>query len=193
MDFLYHYTCNECKKHSTTTNPIILNIRYRNLKCRNCRGEKKQAVVERHVNREKEVKEEGDPFSLIRGDEERGLTREIKDIFNSIRDGKETGLTREVIDNLKEKLEKGNINVNILDERGCTLLMYGCKFGHEELVEILIKHGADPNVEAPDPVVGISSETIILRPPKLSTTLGPSKALVVLPAVAPVSGAPVLS
>ena len=56
-----------------------------------------------------------------------------------------------------------------------------------------VKKNVEYSVEAPEPVVGISSETIILKPPNVSTTLGPSKALVVLPPVASQSGAPVLS
>ncbi len=71
---------------------------------------------------------------------EKSLSPEEREFFSAVKSG----------DNkrVEEILSKEDIDLNIQNERGLTALMIAAELGHERVVESLLKHGADPNIES---------------------------------------------
>lgn len=58
-----------------------------------------------------------------------------------------SGAGRKDISIVDALLELYKMNPNIKDQNGVTPLMLACKYGHMALVELLLKHGADPFIK----------------------------------------------
>jgi len=47
---------------------------------------------------------------------------------------------------IKEMVKHQNVNVNAMDKKGKTALMWAANYGHIEVVKFLVKSGADVNI-----------------------------------------------
>lgn len=68
-----------------------------------------------------------------------GNTQGVCTIFTAAKSGN--------IKDIQRYLDQG-INVNMVDERGCTPLIYACFHCHVEVVKLLIHHGANVNYKS---------------------------------------------